>query len=78
MVCPKNPKNKMQKTITNCPTSIPNANSKIDKRVLSLELTRDSNALANPNPWMNPKNKTKLNRITGLPYLEDLPAVNTL
>ena len=50
MVCPKNPKNKMQKTITNCPTSIPNANSKIDNRVLSLELTKDSNALANPKP----------------------------
>ena len=50
IVCPKNPKNKIQKTITNCPTSIPIANSKTDKSVLSLELTNDSNALANPKP----------------------------
>ena len=50
IVCPKNPKNNTQKTITNCPISIPNANSSTDSKVLSLGRTIDSKAVANPNP----------------------------
>ena len=50
IVCPKNPKNTIQKTIMSCPTSIPKANSNTDNSVLSLELTRDSKALVNPKP----------------------------
>ena len=50
IVCPKNPKNNIQKTITSCPSSIPKANSNTDNNVLSFALTIDSKALANPNP----------------------------
>ena len=31
IVCPKNPKNKTQKIIINCPNSSPSANSRMDK-----------------------------------------------